>query len=266
MSRTRKMTRKEKIRILFSGYVLPVITLGVIILLWEVLCRVFNVPLWLLPTPSAIAKRIIEFFPLLLKHSYVTFYESMLGFALAVVLAIPISIAIAYSRALQNTIYPILLVFQTVPKVAIAPIIVLWFGLGLESKIVVAFLVAFFVIVVNLTTGLLTAPPELIDIVRLLNAKKHQVFLKIRLPYAMPFFFSGLKSAITLAIVGAVIGEFVASSEGLGYIILASTPQLDTDIAFAAIIMLSIMGIALFALIHIVERATIPWAFRETAR
>ncbi len=264
MSRTRKITREERIKTLISGYIMPIATLTMIIGLWEVICRIFEIPVWLLPSPLAIVARLVEFWPLLLRHTYVTFYESILGFFVAVILAIPISIAIAYSRMLQNTIYPILLVFQTVPKVAIAPVIVLWFGLGLESKIVIAFLVSFFVIVVNLTTGFLTVPPELIDIVKLLNAKKTQIFLKIRLPYAMPFFFSGVKSAITLSIVGAVIGEFVASSEGLGYIILAAAPQLDTDIAFAAILMLSAIGLALFATIHVLERALIPWAFRET--
>jgi len=264
MSRTREITREEKIRAIISGYFMPATTLLLLVGIWEGVCRAFHIPIWLLPSPSAIVNRLIQFLPLLLYHAYVTFYESILGFIVGVALAVPISIAIAYSRMLQNTIYPILLVFQTVPKVAIAPIIVLWFGLGLESKIVIAFLVSFFVIVVNLTTGFLTAPPELIDIVRLLNASKTQIFLKIRLPYAMPFFFSGLKSAITLSIVGAVIGEFVASSEGLGYVILAAAPQLDTDIAFAAIFLLSAIGLALFGAMHILERTLIPWAFRET--
>ena len=263
MSRTKEITREEKIKALVSGYLMPIITLTILVVFWEISCKFFNIPVWLLPSPSAIIARLAEFWPLLLYHTYVTFYESILGFLVAVIFAIPTSIAIAYSRMLQNTIYPILLVFQTVPKVAIAPVIVMWFGLGLESKIAIAFLVSFFVIVVNLTTGFLTVPPELIDIVRLLNAKKTQIFLKIRLPYAMPFFFSGLKSAITLSIVGAVIGEFVASSEGLGYIILAAAPQLDTDIAFAAILMLSIIGLALFATIHFLEKIFVPWAFRE---
>ena len=264
MSRTREITREERIKAIVSGYLMPAVTLALLVGAWEAACRIFEIPVWLLPSPSAIAIRLMEFWSLLLYHAYVTFYESILGFFVAVILAIPISIAIAYSRMLQNTIYPILLVFQTVPKVAIAPVIVMWFGLGLESKIVIAFLVSFFVIVVNLTTGFLTAPPELIDIARLLNAKKTQIFLKIRLPYAMPFFFSGLKSAITLSIVGAVIGEFVASSEGLGYVILAAAPQLDTDIAFAAILMLSVIGLALFATVHVLERIFVPWAFRET--
>lgn len=264
MSRTREITLKERIKDLIVGYLLPIITLTIIVIIWETVCKVFNIPLWLLPAPSDIIYQMTRLTRTLLYHSYITFYESIFGFIIAVALAVPISIAIAYSKALQNTIYPILLVFQTVPKVAIAPIIVLWFGLGLESKVVVAFLVAFFVIVVDLTTGFLTAPPELIDIARLLNASSTQIFIKIKLPYAMPFFFSGLKSAVTLAIVGAVIGEFVASTRGLGYLILAATPTLNTDIAFAAIVMLAIMGIGLFGLMHILERMLIPWAFRET--
>ena len=264
MSRTREITTEEKIKGIMMGYGLPLVTLAILVILWEAIVDVLNVPMWLLPAPSDILVQMVRLYKTLLFHSYITFYESIFGFILAVVLAVPISIAIAYSRTLQNTIYPILLVIQTVPKVAIAPIIVLWFGLGLESKVVVAFLVAFFVIIVDLTTGFLTVPPELIDIVRLLNASTTQVFIKIKLPYAMPFFFSGLKSAVTLAIVGAVIGEFVASSSGLGYLILAATPTLRTDIAFAAIFMLSIMGLSLFALMHILERLLIPWAFRES--
>jgi len=265
MSRTREVTLEERLKDLLVGYMLPVITLLVILTIWETICWILSIPSWLLPKPSEIAFQIVRLWRYLLAQSYVTFYESIFGFIMAVLLAVPISIAIAYSKALQNTIYPILLVLQTVPKIAIAPIVVLWFGLGLESKIVVAFLVAFFVIIVDLTTGFLTVPPELIDIARLLNAKQSQIFLKIKLPYAMPFFFSGLKSAVTLAIVGAVIGEFVAASKGLGYVILASTPTLNTDIAFAAITMLAIMGLGLFALIHVLERILIPWAFRSSA-
>lgn len=264
MSRTREITTKEKVRSLLVGYLLPIVTLIIIVIAWESTCWILEIPTWLLPKPSEVIYQLFRLWRYLLMNTYITFYESIFGFIVAVLLAVPISIAIAYSKALQNTIYPILLVFQTVPKVAIAPIIVLWFGLGLNSKVVVAFLVAFFVIVVDLTTGFLTVPPELIDIVRLLNAKQSQIFIKIKLPYAMPFFFSGLKSAVTLAIVGAVIGEFVASSSGLGYVILASTPTLNTDIAFAAILMLAIMGLGLFALMHILERMIIPWAFRAS--
>ncbi|MEM2897278.1 MAG: ABC transporter permease [Candidatus Bathyarchaeia archaeon] len=260
--RTVKESKTEKVKSFLMAYILPTLTLLAMVVLWEISVWALKIPIWLLPAPSLVANKIVSYWPYLSYNLFITFYETILGFITAIIIALPLSIAITYSRVLQNIIYPILLLFQSVPKQAIAPIVVLWFGLGITPKIVIAFLVAFFVIIVDTTTGLMTAPPELIDIAKLLKAKKSQIYLKIRLPHSLPFLFSGLKTAITLSVVGAVIGEFVASDMGAGYVILASAPQLNTDMAFASIILLSIMSMALFALVHIIERLTIPWAFR----
>jgi NitT/TauT family transport system permease protein len=260
--RTLKESKVEKIKSAIMAYILPAITLFAAIVLWEISVWALKIPIWLLPAPSLIANKLVSHWSYLSYHLFVTFYETILGFIMAIVIALPLSIAITYSKTLQNIIYPILLLFQSVPKQAIAPIIVLWFGLGITPKIIIAFLVAFFVIIVDTTTGLITAPPELIDIARLLGAKKSQIFLKIRLPHSLPFLFSGLKTSVTLSVVGAVIGEFVASDEGAGYVILASAPQLNTDMAFASIILLSVISMALFALVHVIEKLAIPWAFR----
>ena len=260
---TRQKTRSELIKSFLSAYLLPPVTLAAIVALWEAATLVFRIPEWLLPSPSAIGYQFLVWWQVLLMNTYVTFYETMLGFILAVAIGVPISIAITYAKPLQNTIYPIILVLQSVPKVAIAPIILLWFGLGLIPKIIIAFLVAFFPIVVDTATGMMTVDPELLDIVRLLNATKSQIFSKIRLPHSMPYFFSAQKIAITLSVVGAVIGEFVGANEGLGYLILSAAPQLQTALAFAAILILSLMGIGLFVAISLAEKILIPWAFPE---
>jgi NitT/TauT family transport system permease protein len=239
------------------------LTFIALVALWEVLVRTYNIPGWLLPAPSAIALALAEWRDELVRHSLVTLYETLLGFALAIAISIPLAVAVVCSPILRNTIYPILLAFQSVPKVAIAPLLTLWIGFGLLPKIAVVFLVCFFPIVVATATGLAAVPEQLMDLIRSLSASTMQTFIKIRFPTALPHIFVGLKIAITFAVIGAVIGEFVGSEDGLGYLILVSTSQSRTPLAFAALVLLTAMSIVLYYGIAFIERVAVPWAPRS---
>jgi NitT/TauT family transport system permease protein len=238
-------------------------TLMALVILWEVLSRQLRIPSWLLPAPSLIAQSMMEWRSELIGHSLVTLYETLMGFGLAIAISLPLAVAVVYSPLLQNTIYPILLALQSMPKVAIAPLLALWIGFGTLPKIVVVFLVCFFPIVVATTSGLTAVPASLMDLIRSLSASSLQTFVKIRFPTAMPHIFVGLKIAITFAVIGAVIGEFVGSENGLGYLILVSTSQSRTPLAFGALVLLTVMSIVLYYAVALVERIVVPWAPRN---
>jgi NitT/TauT family transport system permease protein len=183
----------------------------------------------------------------------------MYGFVLAIALGIPIAVAIANSRALNLMFYPLLIALQSVPKVALAPIILVWLGTGIESKLAIVWLVAFFPIIVDTVAGLRSTPRELLELAHSLRASPMQIFLKVQFPAALPFIFTGAKVAITLAVIGAVIGEFVGSSEGLGFLLLSATSQLNAPLAFAALFALSFLGIFVYLLVELAERLAAPW-------
>jgi NitT/TauT family transport system permease protein len=236
------------------------LTFLALVALWELLVRRFSIPGWILPAPSAIALALVEWRHELIRHSLVTLYETLLGFALSIAIGIPLAVAVVYSAILRNTIYPILLTFQSVPKVAIAPLLVLWIGFGILPKVVVVFLVCFFPIIVASATGLSAVPTPLMELIRSLSASTLQTFVKIRFPTAMPHIFVGLKIAITFAVIGAVIGEFVGSEDGLGYLIQVSSSQFRTPLAFAALLLLTVISIVLYYGITFIERIAVPWA------
>lgn len=236
------------------------LTLIMLIVLWEIACRVFQVPSYLVPAPSAIGSRLYEKRDLYLGHTWITVYETLAGFALAVVIGVAAAALIVVIPPARDVIMPLLLIAQIVPKVAIAPILLIWFGYGLLPKVIIAFLVAFFPIVVNVASGLAAVERELLDLGRSLEATRWQIFWKFRMPTALPELFSGMKIAITLAVIGAVIGEFVGGNRGLGYLILVANQDLDTPLAFAALLVLSVAGILLYAVIELAERLLIPWS------
>lgn len=239
--------------------VYPLLGMTAILLLWQLYTDLMNISIVVLPSPLDIGRSMIDDHRLLLRETWPTFKGCVYGFALAVVIGIPIAVCIANSRILNLTFYPILIATQSVPKVAIAPIILIWFGTGLESKLAIAFLVAFFPMVVDTATGLRATPRELMDLARSLKASPVQRFLKVQFPAALPFIFSGAKIAVTLAVIGAVIGEFVGSSEGLGNLLLVANSQLNSPLAWAALVWLSILGIGLFLMVVIAERMLMPW-------
>ncbi len=236
------------------------VTFVLLLVAWEALVWYFEIRSWLLPAPLEIAQSMWEWRAELAGHTLTTLNETLIGFGLAIVISVPLAVLIVYSPILQNTIYPILLVFQSVPKVAIAPLLVLWIGFGILPKVVVVFLVCFFPIIVATATGLSAIPASLMELIRSLSASTLQTFVKIRFPTALPHIFVGLKIAVTFAVIGAVIGEFVGSESGLGYLILVSTSQSRTPLAFGALVILTVMSIVLYYALVVIERLVVPWA------
>ena len=233
-------------------------TLIGLVLLWELACKVFHIAPFLLPSPSSIVMRMIEKPMLFWAHGWYTLYETFAGFTIAVLVGLVAAALIVVIPSIRDVLMPILLILQLVPKVAIAPILLVWFGYGVTPKIVIAFLVAFFPIVVNTANGLMAVERELLDLGRSLEASRWQIFWKFRMPAALPELFSGMKIAITLAVIGAIIGEFVGGDRGLGYLIIIANQELDTPLAFAALVVISIGGIILYAMVEFLERLLIP--------
>ena len=239
-----------------------VIVVG-IIGVWEAYVRVFDIQKWLLPAPSLIAKTIGVDADLLLGHTLATIEEIVVGFALALVGGVALAAAIGLSRTLERALYPFLIASQTIPIIVIAPMLLIWIGYGLAPKVIVVALICFFPIVVNMVDGLKSVDSDVVSLMRTLGANRWRIFLKLQIPTSMPYLFSGLRIAIAFSVIGAVIGEWVGSSEGLGYLMIRSKPQFLTERVFAAIVILSAMGVGLFALVGVVERFAIPWWRRE---
>jgi NitT/TauT family transport system permease protein len=231
----------------------------VLVVAWEVGTRQLRVPGWILPAPSAIAASAWDWAPELGANALVTLRETLVGFLLALILSVPLAVAIAFAPAVRRVLYPILLGLQSVPKVALAPLVILWLGIGEWPKIVIVVLVCFFPILVNVVAGFEAAPRTMLDLMRSLGATQIATFRRLRLPVALPHLFTGCKVAITFAVIGSVIGEFVAAQDGLGYIILTSTAQSQTPLAFAAIILLTFLSVVLFHGIEVIERRMIDW-------
>jgi len=238
----------------------PAATFVVLVALWDAATRVFGWEPWLVPPPRDVAEALWDYRGLLPEHTWVTLWESLAGFGLAIVVGIPLGGLIAYSRLMELTLYPLLLGLNAVPKIAIAPILILWMGFGPGPKILVSFLLCVFPIVIATATGLKQTPAELVELARSLCASEWQTFRRFRFPSALPEIFIGLKVAISLAVIGAVIGEFVGASEGLGWVIVNSGANVNTSLAFAAMAILALVSVVLFYAIALVERFVVPWA------
>ena len=241
------------------------IFLGVIVV-WEGCTRLRDIKAYLLPSPSLIAGRILADWPILFSNLKVTLLEILLGFGLAFVVAIGIGALLAYSSAFRRGVYPLVVASQTVPVIAIAPILIIWFGYNIIPRVLVTALIAFFPLTVNTVTGFLAVEPELISFFRSLNASRIQTFFKLSVPTALPFIFAGLKVSATLSVIGATVGEWIGTDRGLGHLIVLDTAQLDTPRVFASIVLLSLCGVALFLLISLLERIALPWRYGERAR
>jgi len=238
----------------------PLGAVVVFVVAWELICRVFHVPAYLVPTPSAIFTDTAQLAGPVAMHTLATTETVLLGFLTSVVVSLPLAVLITSSPAIANAIYPLLVVTQSIPKVALAPILVVIFGSNELPRVVVTFLVAFFPLVLSIAAGITSVPPELIELGRACKASRWRELWRIRLPYAVPFVFSGLKAAITLSVVGAVVGEFVNADRGLGYLIVTSTAFFKVPLAWGALVLLSMLGIVLFQAVVIVERVFFPWA------
>ena len=244
----------------------PLAGILVFLALWEAGVRILKVPPYLMPPPSAVFWVFISEFQRLLYHGWVTTYEMLAGYALAVAVAVPLAIAITSSERFDRFITPQMLFFQVVPKVAIAPLFLVWFGVGATPKILVAFLISFFPIVIDAAVGLRSMSAEMRDLARSMGASRWQVFAQFRLPTSLPYLFSGLKVAATLAVAGAVVGEFVGADKGLGYLLLVTNSNMETALMFATIVALTIIGLVFFYAVEFLEKLLIPWHVTHRVR
>ncbi|HXQ68232.1 MAG TPA: ABC transporter permease [Alphaproteobacteria bacterium] len=234
------------------------ILLGLLVA-WQLVCDWAGVPVWLLPSPLRIVAETWKLRAVLPEHILATLWAVLGGFFLALASGVPLAVAVVYSPLLRRVLYPPLLMLQSVPKVAIAPLLLIWVGYGLSSRMIVAATVAFFPILINTATGLEAADAELLDLTRSFDAGRLKVFWKVRLPWALPYLFSSLKVAITLAVIGAVVAEFVGADKGLGYLILTSAGNMQTALMFGALVLLSLLGMLCFYAVVWVEKLLCPW-------
>ena len=230
--------------------------------IWELACVALHVPVFVLPRPSQVTVSLYNQFGPIIDNSWTTLLRTLLGFAIAVVLGVVLGLAIGSSRLVYRGLYPVLVGFNSIPKVAVVPVFVIWFGIGTIPAVLTAFLVSFFPIAVNVATGLATIEPELLDVMRSLGAKKRKILMKVGLPRAMPYLFASLKVAITLAFVGTIISETVAANKGIGYLMMAATANFDTPLVFAGLFVIAVMGIVMYALFAVVEQRMTFWAKR----
>jgi len=238
----------------------PLIFFAMLLILWEVLVEIIKVPAFILPPPRDLWIAFMKKLPILSNHAVITFTEAVGGFALSLFLGVGFAISVVYSRHLQNTIYPLIVILYAMPKSAFAPLMVIWVGYGLFSKIAIAFLVAFFPIVVNTVVGLKEVEPELLELARINRGSQFDVFKKIRLPNSLPYMFAGIKVAIVLSVTGAIVAEFVAANEGLGYLILQANYSLDTAFALVVLLILAVLSLGLFWLTELIQRKLAPWS------
>jgi NitT/TauT family transport system permease protein len=240
----------------------PAIVIVAVVLFWEVGTRLFRVPVFVLPAPSAVWDALVTWRGAIWFNASETLYTTLVGFGLAIIGGMGLGLMIGYSTLIYRALYPLLVGFNSVPKAAIVPVLVIWFGIGTVPAIITAFLISFFPIVVNVATGLATMEPELQDVLRSLGASRGEIFLKVGIPRSLPYFFASLKVAATLAFVGAVISETVASNRGIGYLMLSASSRFEVPLVFAGLVVVAVMGVVLFAVFAVLEGRFTGWAYR----
>lgn len=246
-----------------SALLLPGLTLLLVLILWEALVHLSRVEAWILPGPIAIAQALWEAKGLLWLHSLQTIYETLLGLTIAVVAGIVIATLIDWSQGLRKAVYPLLIISQTIPIIAVAPLLIIWFGYGLLPKVLVVALVCFFPITVNLADGYRTVDPDMIRLMSAMGAKPREVFRMVKLPASLPFFFSGLRIAGTYSVMGAVIGEWLGASRGFGIFMTRASKSYLTDQVFASIFVITGLSLVIFLFIEGLARIAMPWHYRQ---
>ena len=241
----------------------PTIYMIIFFLFWEISCYIFNIPVYFLPSPIDIIDAFREFSEAIIDNSIQTFYTTFVGFGMAIIFGLMIGILIGWSNNIYVGLYPIMVGFNSIPKVAVVPILVLWFGIGDVPAVLTAFLISFFPIVVNVATGLATIEPELEDVLRALGANRYQIMTKVGIPRSLPYFFGSLKIAITLAFVGSVISETVAANSGIGHMMLTAQSNFEVPLVFAGLVALAIEGIGMYAIMALIEKKFTFWAHRS---
>ena len=252
-------SNKGWVRLLQASWLKPLIFLLFLTMVWDVVIRLFHIPPYQIPKPADVIETLWNDWPNLLAQSVPTTIATMQGFILSALFGIPMAMLIVGSRTVESYVYPLLVFSQSIPKIAIAPLFVVWFGFGMLPKVLSAFLLGFFPVVVSAVQGFKSVEPDMLDLARAMEASRLQIFRMVRLPHALPAIFSGLKVSITLAVVGAVVGEFVGSNSGLGFVLQRSIGNFELPTMFAALVMLSLIGVILFWIVDLIERLSIPW-------
>jgi NitT/TauT family transport system permease protein len=243
----------------------PLMVFAVLFLIWEFAVHLTGVKEYLLPPPSKVWTEFLKRWPTVMDGAIVTTQEIIAGYLLAIVVSIPLALAVAYSRFVETAIYPVVVFLQIIPKIAIAPLFIIWFGFGFTPKLLLVFLLSFFPIVVSSIAGFKAVDPEIMDFARTTGASGWKMFFKIRLPQALPDIFTGLKVGAALSATAAVVAEFVASDRGLGYLLLQYNGTLETPMVFAIVVLLSLIGLAVYYVVEIIERIAIPWHVSQQA-
>jgi NitT/TauT family transport system permease protein len=240
------------------------ISIGALLVAWHLAVVIFDIPPYILPLPWDVLVELVEQWNVqLYEETMVTFIESLGGFLLAIAVSVPLAILITYSDLLNRLVMPALVVSQVIPKIALAPLFVIWLGFGLLPKILMSFLVAFFAIVVSTVVGLQSIEPNMLHLSRSMGASTLQTFLKVRLPNSLPTFFGGLKVGVTLAVIGAIVGEFVGAGSGLGHLTIIAMASLNLPLTFAAILMMGVIGVVMYGAVELLERWAVPWKKRD---
>lgn len=240
----------------------PLILLVAIIALWQAICSLFNVSEFIFPSPIQIVYALFDLWSAIMGHAWRTFWTTMVGFGLSIAVGVVLGFIIGSSRFAYAAMYPLMTAFNALPKAAFVPILVVWFGIGIGPAILTAFLISFFPIMVNIATGLATLEPELEDVLRVLGARRLDVLIKVGLPRTMPYFFASLKVAITLAFVGTTVSEMSASNEGIGYLLISAGSAMKMPLAFAGLLVVAVMAMAMYEFFSYIERHTTAWAHR----
>jgi NitT/TauT family transport system permease protein len=241
----------------------PWVLLAAVLVLWEAICLGFGISEFIFPSPSRIATQLVEFRGVIAGHAWRTFWVTMLGFGLSIVVGTLLGFLIGSSRMAYAAMYPLMTGFNAVPKAAFVPILVVWFGIGVGPAVLTAFLISFFPITVNIATGLATIEPELEDVLRVLGAKRWDVLIKIGLPRSMPYFYASLKVAITLAFVGTTVSEMTAANEGIGYLLISAGSSMQMGFAFGGLVVIGAMAMIMYELFAVIEKRTTAWAHRS---
>jgi len=242
--------------------VLPWAVIAGMFVLWELAVRIFQIPQFVLPAPTAIFEELWRWRVPILENSWQTLMTTLIGFAFAIVIGAIGGVALGSSRVIYDGFYPALIAFNSVPKVAVIPVLVIWFGIGTIPAVITAFLLSFFPILVNVATGIATVEPELRDVLRALGATKRQVIMKVGLPRAMPYFFASLKIAMTVAFVGSIVAETVAANAGIGHLMLVASSRFEVPLAFAGLIVTGLMGVGMYVVCVAIEQRMTGWATR----
>jgi NitT/TauT family transport system permease protein len=247
------------LRLLQADWLKPIFFLVLLVVAWDLTIRVFQIPPYQIPAPKDVVITLWDGWPKLLAEAWPTTVSTLWGFLLSAAFGIPVAMLIAGSRTVESYVYPLLVFSQSIPKIAIAPLFVVWFGFGMLPKVLSAFLLGFFPVVVSAVQGFKSVEPDMIDLARAMEANRLQIFRLVSFPHALPAIFAGLKVSITLAVVGAVVGEFVGSNSGIGYVLQRSTGNFDLATMFAALVVIALIGVVLFWILDVLERIAIPW-------